>query len=140
MSDNKQTNTCVCVCDSLDHVTVSKLHQRSYCSRRCVELTHSILINDLPVPGSVRVEWSSFKLHSTHITAYLSTTGQYLPASGWNGVPSNCTPHTSQRTYQRPANTCQRPGGMEFLQTALHTHLTRLTFSLTTTVTSYSTM
>ena len=56
---------------------------------------HSVLINDRPVPASVRVEWSSFKLHSTHITAYLSTTCQYLPASGWNGVPSNCTPHTS---------------------------------------------
>ena len=66
----------------LDNIALSKLHQCAYCSWCRVEFAHSVLINHLPVPASVRVERRPFKLHSHHIIGSHSVT-----ATDWHHIP-----------------------------------------------------
>lgn len=44
----------------------SVLHQQADGCRSCVELGHFVLLNNLPEPADMRVNWNTFKLEKTH--------------------------------------------------------------------------
>lgn len=51
---------------------IAKLHQRSNCGRRCVELRDFILVDNLPVSVIVRIEWCAFELQISSINICLT--------------------------------------------------------------------